>query len=185
MSYHLRGLGTSIDNTTPETARWYRLTPRVIAYLHSAYPTDNAIKDLSSLGNLVFIGFSAYDLYYMSSRSTGNIGGYYREPIGEPMLPYSQVLAAFAPAPAPTPVVPQITPQFAPPVVKPAYVAPPAFVAPVAPAAPPPRPAPPAPPAAPSTPASSKLGLYLGIAAGTAAAIGGGFWAFKHFRRAG
>jgi len=155
MTYHARGMGTA--ESTPEGARWYKLTPAVISYLNSAYPTDSGVRAMVArvaTDGLVFAGFTADDLYYLTSRSTGNIGGSYREPIGIPPMTYAQVLAVFNPASggsdtkpvAPGPYtwasVPETTPQASP----------------------------------------SKLGLYIAIALGGLATIGTGVVAFRHFK---
>lgn len=170
MTYHLRGIGTTPDASTPEAARWYKLTPSVVAFLRSAYPTDAAVRNTVALSSPAFVGFTADDLYYLNSQTTGNVGGGHVEPIGEPVMTYAQVLKVFEVSTGG-------------PTTKPVAIAPPPAVVYEAPRV---RAAPLTVPRAltPAAPTSSKLGLYLGIAAGMVAAVGGGFWAFKHFKKA-
>jgi len=91
--------GTEPVESTPESARWYKLTPSVIAELAASYPADAAIRDMVSRvgASPVFMGVAADDLYWMSATSQGNIGGNYKAPAG-PLMTYAQVLRVFAPS---------------------------------------------------------------------------------------
>jgi len=91
--------GTEPVDSTPEAARWYKLTPAVIAELAASYPADAAIRDMVSRvgASPVFMGVAADDLYWMSATSQGNIGGNYKTPAG-PLMTYAQVLRVFAPS---------------------------------------------------------------------------------------
>ena len=91
--------GTEPVESTPESARWYKLTPSVIAELAASYPADAAIRDMVSRvgASPVFVGVAADDLYWMSATAQGNIGGNYKTPAG-PLMTYAQVLRVFAPS---------------------------------------------------------------------------------------
>ena len=156
MTYHARSMGAETESS-PETARWYKLTPAVISYLTSAYPADSGVRAMIArvaTDGLVFAGFTADDLYYLTSRSTGNIGGSYREPIGITPMTYAQVLAVFDVASGGPDTKPIAQGPYAP-----------VSVPETSPAAP-----------------SSKLGLYVAIVLGSLATIGTGVVAYRHFK---
>lgn len=89
-------LGLEPVESTPESARWYKLTPGVIAELRASYPQDAAIRDMIARvgASPVFMGVAPDDLYWMSATSQGNIGGAYKAPAG-PVMTYAQVLRVF------------------------------------------------------------------------------------------
>lgn len=91
--------GTESVESTPETARWYKLTPSVIEQLRALYPNDAGVRDMISRvsGGLVFMGIASDDLYWLTATTNGNIGGIYKEPVG-PVMTYEQVLRVFEPS---------------------------------------------------------------------------------------
>jgi len=93
----------AIVDSTPETSRWYKLTPGVIAWLQATRAQDAGVRDLLKRAavELVFMGISATgeDLFWVTATSSGNMGGDYKTPAASdsPVMTYEQVLAVFAP----------------------------------------------------------------------------------------
>lgn len=103
MTYSFGLIPTTPVDSTPETARWYKLTPEVISWLQAVYPQDRGVREMISrvIGGPVYMGVSATgeDLFWMTATETGNIGGSYKSPAASdaPAITYPQVLAVFAP----------------------------------------------------------------------------------------
>lgn len=89
--------------SSPETSRWYKLTPGVIFWLQATRAQDAGVRDLlkRAAAELVFMGVSATgeDLFWLTANESGNMGGDYKAPAASdsPVMTYEQVLRVFEP----------------------------------------------------------------------------------------
>lgn len=130
--------GTETVESSPETSRWYKLTPQVISWLQATRAQDPGVQSLlaRAASGLAFMGVSATgeDLFWVTATESGNMGGSYKAPAASdaPVMTYEQVLRVFEPS-ASGPLTKRVFRKSA----------------------------------------SSRVGLYVGIAAGVAALLAG------------